>query len=36
MTALLCRLGFHTRNRYLTIRNNRYCLVCVRCGKELT
>lgn len=35
MTALLCRIGFHTRNRYLTIRGNHYALICKRCGKEL-
>lgn len=35
MTALLCRLNIHARNRYLTIRNNRYAITCTRCGKEL-
>ena len=34
--SLLCRLGIHTRNRYLTIRAGRYALTCKRCGKETT
>lgn len=37
MTALLCRLRIHSRNRYFTIGpHGRYTLTCTRCGKETT
>jgi len=34
--SLLCRLGIHTQNLYLTIRAGLYALTCKRCGKETT